>query len=309
MKSPATVTAVCRAGNESVFYSRGLRAVPRRRRSSRRQRRTGGPGRCRGRFCTRSASAQIRTQAVSTVGSTSARELAPASSRRPAASSRSPEPCQRAGGRSRSRRLTATPSRCCISAPWPSGEERPSPRARRLVRWARAGCPSSPSRTCTSASARPPTPRATSTRSSSCRRSPSRLRRASRRRRIRCRGRSLRLRLLRHRSRSRRRPTPRRLRNRDTRPRGQGLAHRRGRGLSHPSPRRGGGSMSSLGRTRRRLPRSPVLRNARRPRGPSGLSPRARRAKLGPRRNAQCAPHLLSFPTRSRCRLARIGSR
>jgi hypothetical protein len=193
------VASVCRTGNRSVLCSRGSRAAPRRPRSSRPQRRTGGPGRCRGRFCTRSASAPIRTRAVSTVGSTSARKLVPRLSRRLAASSRSPEPCRPAGGQSRSRRLTATPSRCCISGPCPSGAGRPSPRVTRLVRWARAGCPSSPSRTCTSASARPPTRRGTSTRSFSCRRSPSRLRRASRRRRIRCRGRSLRLRLLRHR--------------------------------------------------------------------------------------------------------------
>jgi hypothetical protein len=194
------VASVCRTGNRSAFCSRGLRAAPRRSRSSRPQRRTGGPGRCGGRFCSSSASAPIRTRAVSTVGSTSARELVPRFSRRLAASSRSPGPCRPAGGRSRSRRLTATPSRCSISAPCPSGAGRPSPRVTRLARWARAACPSSPSRTCTSASARPPTRRGISTRSYFCRRSPCRLRRASRRRRIRCRGRSLRLRRLRHRS-------------------------------------------------------------------------------------------------------------
>jgi hypothetical protein len=231
------VPSVCRTGNGSVLCPCGSRAAPRRPRSSRPQRRTGGPGRCRGRFCRRSASAPIRTRAVSTAGSTSVRELVPPLSRRQAASSRSPEPCRPAGGRSRSRRLTATPSRCCISAQCPLGAGRPSPRVTRLVRWARAGCPNSPFRTCTSASARPPTRRGTSTRSFSCRRLPSRLPRASRRRPNRCRGRCLRLRLLPHRSWSRRRPTPRRLRNRHSRRRGQRLARRRGGGLSHQSLR------------------------------------------------------------------------
>ena len=303
------MASVCRTGNRSVLSSRGSRAAPRRPRSSRPQRRTVGPGRCKGRFCTLSASAPIRMRAVSTVGSTSAREPARRLSRRLAVSSRSPEPCRPAGGQSRSRRLTATPSRCCISAQCPSGAGRPSPRATRLERWARVGCPSSPSRMCTSASARPPTRRGTSTRSFSCRRSPSRLRRASRRRRIRCQGRSLRLRLLRLRSRSRRRPTPRRLRNRDTRRCDQGLARPRGGGLTRPARRRSGRCVPSLSRAWRRLPPSSVLRWARRPRGPSGLSHRSGRTRLRLRRSGQFAPPLWPFPRRSRCRLARIGSR
>jgi hypothetical protein len=194
------VASVCKTGNTSVFCSRGSLAAPQRRRSSRPQRRTGGPGRCRGRFCTRSASAPIRMRAVCTVGSTSVRAQVPRWSRPLAASSRSPGPCRPADGRSRSRPPTATPSRCSISAPCPSRAGRLSPRVRRLAWWVRAGCPSKPSRTCTSECAAPPIRRDTSTRSSFCRRLPRSLRRASRRRRNRCRGRSLRLRLLRHRS-------------------------------------------------------------------------------------------------------------
>jgi hypothetical protein len=194
------VAAVCRTGNTTVLCSRGLHAAPRRRRSSPPPRRKGGPGLYRGRFCTRSASAPIRTRAVSTVGSTSPPRPVQRWARRWAASSRSRGPCRPAGGQSRSRRPTATPSRCSISAPCQSRAGWRSPRVTRLARWARAGCPSRPSHTCTSECVGPPIRRGTSTRSSSCRRSPSCLRRASRRRPNRCRGRSLRLRLLRHRS-------------------------------------------------------------------------------------------------------------